>query len=143
MQLPQRCRETCACPCFPPVLGHRMNAASWRGCYRGDPLPAMRVSPLVCACPFRKPGFPGHVRVSALERRAALVDPSRRRHDRRMTDAVITAPLEREPRWRAIWRNAFPFLVVGALWEAVARAQVFPARLFPSLEAISATFVRL
>jgi len=60
-----------------------------------------------------------------------------------MADAVITAPLEGEPRWRAIWRNAFPFLVVAVLWEAVARAQIFPPRLFPSLEAIGATFVRL
>src|SRR5215470_14858530 len=74
---------------------------------------------------------------------AALVDLSLPRHDRRMADAVITAPLEREPHWRAIWRNAFPFLVVGLVWEAVARAQVFPARLFPPLEAIGATFWRL
>jgi NitT/TauT family transport system permease protein len=48
-----------------------------------------------------------------------------------------------EPRWRAIWRNALPFLVVGAIWETVARAGVFPARLFPSLEAIAAAFWRL
>src|SRR5262245_50830382 len=76
-------------------------------------------------------------------KRATLVDPSWPRHDHRMADAVITAPLEREPHWRAIWRNAFPFLVVGLVWEAVARAQVFPARLFPPLEAIGATFWRL
>jgi NitT/TauT family transport system permease protein len=48
-----------------------------------------------------------------------------------------------EPRWRAIWRNAFPFLVAGAIWETVARAGVFPPRLFPSLEAIAAAFWRL
>jgi NitT/TauT family transport system permease protein len=63
-----------------------------------------------------------------------------------MTDAVLNAaglaPLA-EPRWRAIWRNAFPFLVVGAIWETVARAGVFPPRLFPSLEAIAAAFWRL
>jgi NitT/TauT family transport system permease protein len=57
--------------------------------------------------------------------------------------AVITAPSAGEPRWRAIWRNVFPFLVVAAIWEAVARANVFPPRLFPSLEAIAATLVRL
>ena len=48
-----------------------------------------------------------------------------------------------EPRWRVMWRNAFPFLVVGAIWESVARAGMFPARLFPSLETIAAAFWRL
>jgi NitT/TauT family transport system permease protein len=63
-----------------------------------------------------------------------------------MTDTVLNAAdvtPHAEPRWRAIWRNAFPFLVVGAIWEAVARAGVFPPRLFPSLEAIAAAFWRL
>ena len=40
-------------------------------------------------------------------------------------------------------RNAFPFIVVGALWEAVAHFGLFPPRLFPSLETIAAAFVRL
>jgi NitT/TauT family transport system permease protein len=40
-------------------------------------------------------------------------------------------------------RSAAPFLVVGALWEAVAHSGTFPARLFPSLEQVAATFVRL
>jgi NitT/TauT family transport system permease protein len=44
---------------------------------------------------------------------------------------------------RRIARNAFPFLVVGAVWEAVAHAGLFPPRLFPSLETVAATFVRL
>jgi ABC-type nitrate/sulfonate/bicarbonate transport system permease component len=48
-----------------------------------------------------------------------------------------------ESRWRAAARTAFPFLVVGVLWESVARAQIFPPRLFPSLETIAAAFVRL
>jgi NitT/TauT family transport system permease protein len=39
--------------------------------------------------------------------------------------------------------TALPFIVVGALWEIVAHLQVFPARLFPSLESIASTFVRL
>lgn len=63
-----------------------------------------------------------------------------------MTDAVLNAAdiaPRAESRWRSIWRNAFPFLVVGAIWEAVARAGVFPPRLFPSLEAIAAAFWRL
>ncbi len=44
---------------------------------------------------------------------------------------------------RRVARNAFPFIVVGALWEAVAHFGVFPPRLFPPLEAVAAAFVRL
>jgi NitT/TauT family transport system permease protein len=40
-------------------------------------------------------------------------------------------------------RSAVPFLVVGATWELVARSGEFPARLFPSLEQVAATFARL
>ena len=40
-------------------------------------------------------------------------------------------------------RNAFPFVVVGALWEIVAHAGLFPARFFPPLETIAAAFARL
>ena len=39
--------------------------------------------------------------------------------------------------------TAYPFVVVGAMWETVARLGLFPARLFPSLEEIAETFVRL
>jgi NitT/TauT family transport system permease protein len=46
-------------------------------------------------------------------------------------------------RLRAIARNAFPFLVVGAIWEIVARAGVFPRKLFPTLEDIARAFVDL
>jgi NitT/TauT family transport system permease protein len=46
-------------------------------------------------------------------------------------------------RWLVVARTAFPFLVVGVLWEIVARLGVFPQRLFPSLEEVAATFVRL
>jgi NitT/TauT family transport system permease protein len=63
-----------------------------------------------------------------------------------MTEAVAYAAdiaPRAEPRWRAIWRNAFPFLVVGAIWETVARAGAFPPRLFPTLETIAAAFWRL
>src|SRR5476649_1139372 len=46
-------------------------------------------------------------------------------------------------RWRAVARNIFPFVVVGTLWEIVALAGVFPHRLFPTLEEVAYTFVRL
>jgi NitT/TauT family transport system permease protein len=67
------------------------------------------------------------------------------RHDPRMTDTTlgVTEIAQGEPRWRVLWRNLFPFLVVGAIWETVARANVFPPRLFPSLETIAAAFWRL
>ena len=44
---------------------------------------------------------------------------------------------------RLVARNAFPFLVVGAIWEAVAHLGVFPAQFFPPLEKIAGTFVTL
>ena len=57
--------------------------------------------------------------------------------------AILDSPAsQHEPRWRVIWRNAFPFLVVAAIWEIVARAGVFPPRLFPSLEVIATAFWR-
>ena len=40
-------------------------------------------------------------------------------------------------------RAAFPFIVVAALWELVAHSGAFPRRLFPPLEEIAATLVRL
>jgi NitT/TauT family transport system permease protein len=40
-------------------------------------------------------------------------------------------------------RTAFPFLVVGGIWEAVARAGVFPRKLFPTLEDVAAAFYKL
>src|SRR3954468_13463310 len=55
-----------------------------------------------------------------------------------MTEAVSTADTRvatvapaREGRLHAAARNAIPFLVVGAIWEAAAHAGLFPARLFP------------
>ena len=53
-----------------------------------------------------------------------------------------TAPA-RDPRWRVIARTAFPFLVVGTIWEIVAHLGVFPAKLFPTLETIGAALYRL
>jgi NitT/TauT family transport system permease protein len=46
-------------------------------------------------------------------------------------------------RWRAVARNIFPFVVVGTIWEIVAWAGVFPHRLFPTLEEVASTFIRL
>src|ERR1700752_4989470 len=62
-----------------------------------------------------------------------------------MADTTLSLhpPRQSEPRWRLIWRNAFPFLVVGALWEIVARAGVFPPRLFPAHENIAGALWRL
>jgi NitT/TauT family transport system permease protein len=58
--------------------------------------------------------------------------------------ALIDSPAPpRESRLHIIWRNAFPFIVVGAIWEIVARAGVFPSKLFPTLETIAAAFWRL
>jgi len=47
------------------------------------------------------------------------------------------------PRLAAAGRTMFPFAVVGGIWEATAHAGVFPGKLFPPLETIAATFVRL
>ena len=44
---------------------------------------------------------------------------------------------------RVLWRNVFPFIVVFGLWEIVARAGVFPPKLFPSLVTVAEAFVRL
>jgi ABC-type nitrate/sulfonate/bicarbonate transport system permease component len=68
-----------------------------------------------------------------------------------MTNATSTvdvrnrdqAPAQRESRLWVIARIAFPFLVMGALWEITAHAGIFPARLFPTLEEIGAALVRL
>ena len=46
-------------------------------------------------------------------------------------------------RLRLIARNLFPFVVVGAIWEIIAWAGVFPRRLFPTLEEVAASFVHL
>jgi len=45
--------------------------------------------------------------------------------------------------WRGAARNLFPFLVVGGLWELVARLEIFPARLFPRLEEVATALARL
>jgi NitT/TauT family transport system permease protein len=63
--------------------------------------------------------------------------------------ATIEAPARAPPRsdagraLRNIAINAFPFVVVGGVWEIVAHMGVFPERLFPTLETIAAAFVQL
>jgi NitT/TauT family transport system permease protein len=53
-------------------------------------------------------------------------------------------PAERvNARLRGAARTAFPFIVVGAAWEAVAHAGLFPPRLFPQLETVAAALARL
>jgi len=56
--------------------------------------------------------------------------------------APAVASAEDGPLRRAL-RNAFPFVVLGALWEIVAHLGQFPAKFFPPLEDIAAVFVRL
>jgi hypothetical protein len=63
---------------------------------------------------------------------------------RDLTQISETASAAREDGpLRRVARNLFPFVVVGAIWEAVAHAGLFPPRFFPPLEAIAAVFARL
>jgi NitT/TauT family transport system permease protein len=48
-----------------------------------------------------------------------------------------------DARWRVIWRNTFPFIVMFGLWEIVERAGIFPPKLFPSLVTVAQAFVEL
>jgi len=54
-----------------------------------------------------------------------------------------TPVVYRESPWRHAARTAFPFVVMAAAWEVVAHAGIFPARLFPPVESVAATFIRL
>jgi NitT/TauT family transport system permease protein len=59
-------------------------------------------------------------------------------------DALLgTSAPAREARWRIVARTAFPFVVLGAIWEIVARIAVFPPKLFPSLATVGQAFVDL
>lgn len=66
-----------------------------------------------------------------------------------MTDAAQaasaspSAPSSSGQAWRAVAYNALPFVVVGIVWEIVARSGVFPRKLFPPLEDVAAAFWRL
>jgi NitT/TauT family transport system permease protein len=59
---------------------------------------------------------------------------------------ILEARAARAPgdaRWRVIARNIFPFIVVFSMWEIVARAGIFPVKLFPSLVTVAEAFVDL
>src|SRR5215470_7772256 len=56
---------------------------------------------------------------------------------------VPAAATEERSPFRLVWRNVYPFAVVGALWEIIAHLGVFPAQFFPTLEAIAARFATL
>ena len=60
-----------------------------------------------------------------------------------MTGMDGRAPGAGVQRLRLIARNVFPFAVVGAVWEVVAWAGVFPRKLFPTLEDIARSFIEL
>jgi NitT/TauT family transport system permease protein len=65
-------------------------------------------------------------------------------HDLAEISDVVSRPAGSEdgPLRRAA-RNAYPFIVVGAAWEIVAHAGMFPPRFFPPVETIAAAFARL
>ena len=65
-------------------------------------------------------------------------------HDLAEISDVVSRPaaIEDGPLRRAA-RNAFPFIVVGAAWEIVAHAGLFPPRFFPPVETIASAFARL
>src|SRR3974390_72748 len=76
--------------------------------------------------------------------------PDVRRNGATMQDAVTTIAVTSQSgradaagRLRLIGRNVFPFVVVGALWEIVAWAGIFPRRLFQPLEEVALSFVNL
>jgi NitT/TauT family transport system permease protein len=65
-----------------------------------------------------------------------------------MHEAAAPAPAALTPsavgaRWRSLVLTAYPFVVVAALWEIVAKLGLFPPRLFPPLEQVVSAFVRL
>jgi NitT/TauT family transport system permease protein len=59
------------------------------------------------------------------------------------TEEVRGGASRTRERLRTVWRNVFPFLVVGAIWEIIARAGVFPRRLFPTLDEVASSFIEL
>src|SRR3954451_20088978 len=63
-----------------------------------------------------------------------------------LAEETLNAPASAKPRvglWQSAAQTALPFLVLGMLWEVLAHAGLFPRRLFPPLEDVADTFVRL
>jgi ABC-type nitrate/sulfonate/bicarbonate transport system permease component len=61
----------------------------------------------------------------------------------RVPTSIAPAAPRGEAHWRVAARTAFPFVVVGGVWQAVAHAGLFPPRLFPPIEVVLAALVRL
>ena len=59
-----------------------------------------------------------------------------------LTSAPSGGATANERLW-VIARSAFPFVVVGGIWEIVAHLGVFPIKLFPPLEQVARAFVTL
>lgn len=60
-----------------------------------------------------------------------------------LQSASNAAPTGQEAWWRTPVRTAIPFVVVFGAWEFVARLGIFPEKLFPKLEDVAETFIRL
>lgn len=59
---------------------------------------------------------------------------------------LAVAPAARTPPSERLWvvaRNAFPFLVMGTIWEIIAHSGIFMRKLFPPLEDCARAFVEL
>jgi NitT/TauT family transport system permease protein len=64
-------------------------------------------------------------------------------HDAATLAAALPAGTPVSDRLWAVARNTFPFVVVGGIWEIVARLGVFPPKLFPTLEQVAHAFETL
>jgi NitT/TauT family transport system permease protein len=61
----------------------------------------------------------------------------------RMSEVVADTFVAGESRLRRLAGDVLPFVVVALAWEITAHLGVFPRKLFPPLEEVAATFVRL
>ena len=64
-------------------------------------------------------------------------------HDAATLAAAPSAATTANERAWIVARNAFPFVVVGGIWEIIAHLGVFPTKLFPPLEQVARAFVTL
>ena len=121
----------------------------------GKPMRPMPIQPIFCVffvampnscavgrCPITGGGHCNGLATAcpAMSGRTILAVPMA--HDLAQVSETASAAREDGP-LRRVARNLFPFVVVGAIWEAVAHAGLFPPRFFPPLEAIAAVFARL
>ena len=121
------------------VLSHSRQRQMRAG-YRGAALVVAAESALSC----RAMAGTSHRRRSGGKPDGTAVKKSREDAARCTTPRHLAPRRQlRSDRLTAVARNAFPFLVVGAIWEIVARAGVFPRKLFPTLEDVARSFVDL